>query len=211
MKRILLFTLACCLAVCGMAQKNNRNSESIIRSDEPITWLGLDFTQARFIGAATQWKDAGEISDAQMRDKYIPDWNDLFEREQKKYDVAKYVNRNSVAYATDVTSRQNNRKYSKSFFSDNPEDFERLDARKVEGVIKGYDFMGKSGTGLVFVIEGMSKGKEAVSAWVVFVDMNSKKVLQMERIVGSAGGFGFRNYWAKGFFNILKDVKSAMR
>ena len=26
--------------------------------------------------------------------------------------------------------------------------------------------------------------------------------------VGKVGGIGFRNYWAKGFFTILKDMKS---
>ena len=211
MKKALLFTLACCITICSFAQKNKNKHESIIRGDQPITWLGLDFSQARIIGAATQWKDVGEITDDQMRDKYIPAWNDFFLNEMKKYDVAKYVERDHVSYAIDVTRRQNNRKYSKATFSDDPEDFQRLDEQKVASIVKSYDFMGKTGVGLIFVIEGMSKGREEASAWVTFVDMNSKTVLQTQRVIGRAGGFGFRNYWAKSFLNVLKEMSGAMR
>lgn len=125
--------------------------------------------------------------------------------------MAKYADRNSVEYAVDVTSKQNSRKYSKAIFSDDPSDYKRLDEQKIDGVIRGYDFMGKSGVGLLFIIEGMSKGKEEACAWVTLVDMKSKKVLQTQRVCGKAGGFGFRNYWAKAFFNILKDMRSEMR
>jgi len=50
-----------------------------------ITWLGLDFSQAKFIGPASQFKDAGEISGEEFRDKYTVSWNQLFIDEQKKF------------------------------------------------------------------------------------------------------------------------------
>jgi len=64
---------------------------------------------------------------------------------------------------------------------------------------------------VLFFIEGMSKGKAMTSAWVVLVDMNTKSVLQSARVEGKASGFGFRNYWAGGFLNVLKNVSSQMR
>ena len=60
---------------------------------------------------------------------------------------------------------------------------------------------------MLFVIDGMSKSKEEASGWVTFVDMKSKKVLLTEYKTGKAGGFGFRNYWAKSFQNILKAAE----
>jgi hypothetical protein len=209
MKKILLVAFACCLTMIGFAQKGK--SESVLKSGEEITWLGMDFSQLRVIGAATQWKDAGKISEAELRDKYVPSWNDLFLSEQKKFDVAKYVDRKEVHYDIDVTAKANSKKFPKSVFTDNPDDFEHLTQADIERLVKGYDFKGKSGVGLLFFVEGMSKGKEQACAWVTFADMKSRTVLQTKRIYGSAGGFGFRNYWAKGFFSILKSISSEMR
>ena len=42
----------------------------IFNGSTEITWLGIDFTQAKFIGSAFQFKDAGEITNGEFRDKY---------------------------------------------------------------------------------------------------------------------------------------------
>jgi hypothetical protein len=182
-----------------------QTKEDITSGTGEITWLGMDFTQAKFIGSATQFKDAGEITNAEFRDKYVPGWNQLFINEQKKYDVAKVVHRTDVKYAMDVTEKTNNG-IKGDFFSNDPNDYEKLDAEKVEALVKKYNFQGKTGIGLIFFIEGMSKGKDQASAWVAYVDMKGKKVLLSKHITGKSGGFGFKNYWAKAFYNILKDA-----
>jgi len=41
------------------------------------------FSQAKFIGPASQFKDAGEITKEEFRDKYTVSWNQLFIDEQK--------------------------------------------------------------------------------------------------------------------------------
>lgn len=207
MKNLLLSLLASCITFTGFAQ----GGKSIIKSNEEITWLGLDFSQARMIGEAAQWKDVGEITNDQMRDKYIPAWNEFFIKEQKKYDVAKYVDRESVHYEMDITGKANNKKFPKNIFSDDPEDYNRLQEADINRLVRAYDFQGKTGVGLIFFIEGMSKGKVQSCAWVTFVDMKSKTVLQTKRVSGKPGGFGFRNYWASSFLNILKNMSSEMR
>lgn len=181
-----------------------QTKEDITGGTAEITWLGMDFTQAKFIGAATQFKDAGEITNGEFRDKFIPGWNQLFINEEKKYDVAKVVHRTAIKHAMEVTEKANNA-IKGDFFTNNPDDYMHLDAEKVEGLVKKYNFQGKTGIGLIFFIEGMSKGKDQASAWVAYVDMKGKKVLMSQHITGKAGGFGFKNYWAKAFYNILKD------
>lgn len=180
----------------------------IFNEKNEITWLGLDFTQVKFIGSATQWGEAGEITNEQLREKYFPSWNQLFIDEPKKFDVAGAVNRAQVQYATEVTANVNKAAKKKDYFSDNPDDYSLLNEEKVTALVKKYDFSGKSGIGLVFFVEGMSKAKEEASMWVTFVDMKSKKVLYTVRQTGKSGGFGFRNYWAKPFALVLKDMKS---
>ncbi len=178
----------------------------IFNGSAEITWLGIDFTQTKFIGSATQFKDAGEISSSEFRDKYIPSWNQLFINEQKKYDVAKAVKRTEVKYAMDVTEKANNA-IKGDFFSNDPNDYKKLDEAKIANLVKNYNFQGKTGIGLMFFIDGMSKSKDEASGWITFVDMKSKKVLLTEYKTGKAGGFGFKNYWAKSFHNMLKSTE----
>jgi len=204
MKKIILTALVLTSAIITWAM----TKADIFNESNAITWLGLDFSQVRFIGQATQWKDAGEITPSAMRDKYFPGWNDLFVSEPKKFNVADAVHRSDVQYATEVTEKSNGKISSKDFFTDDAGQYQLVDEQKVSSLVKKYNFQGKTGIGLMFFVEGMNRGKEEASAWVTFVDMNSKTVLLTVRETGKAGGFGFRNYWAKTFANMLKSVQS---
>ena len=199
---LITLSLICFSAFSVIAQ----TKADIFSGSTDITWLGIDFTQTKFIGSATQFKDAGEITNSDFRDKYIPSWNQLFINEQKKYDVAKAVKRSEVKYAMDVTEKANNA-IKGNFFSDDPNDYKKLDEQKIANLVKGYNFQGKTGIGLLFFIDGMSKSKDEASGWITFVDMNSKKVLLTQYTTGKAGGFGFKNYWAKSFHNMLKATE----
>jgi len=197
------------LFVCVNIQPVSAQTKADVLNDnsKDITWLGIDFSQAKFIGPASQFKDAGEISNEDFRDKYTVSWNQLFIDEQKKFNVAEMVHRPQVTYALDVTAKANG-KIKKDFFGANPNDFKTLDEKKIGDLVSHYDFQGKTGAGLLFFAEGMSKGLQEAGAWVTLVDMKSKKVLFTTYKTGKAGGFGFRNYWAKSWANILKEAKS---
>ena len=209
MKRIqFLKGLFSALLIAGITSgASAQTKENIFDGSTEITWLGLDFTQAKYIGSAMQFKDAGEITNAQFRDKYAPGWNQLFLNEPKKFEVAAAVHRSEVKYALDVTEKANNG-IKKDFFTEDGNEYKKLDEAKIESLVKKYDYQGKTGIGMLFFVDGMSKGKEEAGAWVTFVDMKSKKMLLTTYITGKSGGFGFRNYWAKAFNEILKEFKS---
>lgn len=181
-----------------------QTKDDLFAGTADVTWLGLDFSQAKFIGEATGFKDHGEVTNGEMRDRYIPGWNMLFVNEQKKYDVAKYTHRAEVKYGIDVTDHANS-EIKKDFFSKDPSEYNSLDAAKVEGLVKKYDFKGKKGIGLIIFVEGMSKGKEEASGWAVYVNLDKKSVIMSQHVTGKPGGFGFKNYWAKSFLGMLKD------
>jgi hypothetical protein len=203
MKKLLLVLFALVFGTQGQAQTD---VSKILNSDKEITWLGVDFTQLKFIGSATQWKDAGEITSSQLRDKYFPAWNNLFINEQKKYNVADAVNRAEVGYATEVTEKANNT-IKGNLFTDDPDEYSHLTEQKVAQLVSKYDFKGKKGIGMMFFAESFSKGREEGAIWVTFVDMNAKKLLMTKRLTERAGGFGFKNYWGKTLFNALKDTR----
>ncbi len=184
-----------------------QTKDDILSGNADITFLGLDFSQTKFIGDATQYKDAGVITNDDFRDKYTAGWNQLFINEQKKYDVAKAIDyKKTITYDLDVTEKANS-VLKKDFFSNDLGDYNKLTADKIAAIVKKYNFQGKKGIGMIIFVEGMSKGKVEASAWVTFVDMGSKKVLLTAYKTGEAGGFGFKNYWAKAFLSILKDSK----
>jgi hypothetical protein len=203
MKKLLLVLFALVFGTQGQAQTD---VSKILNSDKEITWLGVDFTQLKFIGSATQWKDAGEITSSQLRDKYFPAWNNLFINEQKKYNVADAVNRAEVGYATEITEKANNI-IKGNLFTDDPDEYSHLTEQKVAQLVSKYDFKGKKGIGMMFFAESFSKGREEGAIWVTFVDMNAKKLLMTKRLTERAGGFGFKNYWGKTLFNALKDTR----
>ena len=200
MKKLLMLLAIISASNCGYAQ-----TKADIFRDTPITWLGLDFTQLKFIGSAAQFKDAGNVTNADMRSKYFPAWNKLFITEQKKYNIADAVYRDNVNYAIDVTQIAND-KSTGEYFTEKNDNYQLLTESEISKLVAGYDFKGKTGIGLVFFVEGMSKEKTEASMWVTFVDMAGKKVLFTTRMTGSSGGFGFRNYWAKSFYNVLQDM-----
>lgn len=68
MKRMLLSLLILVFSVPVFAQASKQD---ILNPDVTITWLGVDFSQLKFIGLAAQWKEAGEISDSELKDKYF--------------------------------------------------------------------------------------------------------------------------------------------
>lgn len=205
MKQLLSLFAALLIGFAAQAQLTKAD----IFTSKDITWLGLDFSQVYFIGDAAQWKDAGEVTNDQLRDRYFVGWNDLFVNEQKKYDVAGAVSRKDVSYATEITERSNN-KLKRDFFSDDANNYQLLSEDKIKKLVSKYNFQGKTGIGLIFFVEGMNKGKAEASIWVTFVDMQDKKVLLTQRMEEKAGGFGFRNYWAKSFYMVLKDMKGGV-
>ena len=207
MKKYSLLAVALLLSIGSFAQLSKAD---ILNGDKEITWLGIDFTQLKLMGPATPWKDAGEITNVQMRDKYFPGWNSLFINEQKKYDVAGAVSRMEVKFATDVTEKANNGMKG-DVFSEDPNEYKHLDEGKIASLVSKYDYQGKKGIGMMFFMESMSKGKEEGALWVTFVDMNAKKVLLTQRVTEEAGGFGFKNFWAKTFAGALKDTQKGLK
>jgi len=206
---LIAFLLTVVSSLPAVAQSTKAD---IFSGSAKITWLGLDFTQTRFIGMA-EAKIMGigkkdNITPEQFRDEYTLGWNRLFVTEQQKYDVAESIHHSSVDYALDVAKSSNAKAKFDKLYTDNPSDFKLLDEAKITSIVKGYDFQNKEGIGYIFFVSGMNKGIDKAGVWITFVDMKTKTVLLTKYYEGKPGGFGLKNYWAKAFLNVMKDVKS---
>ncbi|MEO6548351.1 MAG: hypothetical protein ABIN94_10140 [Ferruginibacter sp.] len=186
----------------GIAQHiTAQTAKDVFNSSEtPVFYLGVDFTLAKLI-------DAPE-SPLDVRDRNFPAINDLIVNEPKKYDLAGAFHKSNIDHDLSMVAKRNAKINAEEIKSTNTSDYSRLKEDDISKLVKGFDYNGKKGVGLLFVMEGMSKGNKGASMWVTLIDMGAKKVLMTERMVGKTGmAFGFRNYWANPIRDVIEDVE----
>jgi hypothetical protein len=172
----------------------------ISNRDVPAVWLGLDFTEARLIG------DIG-ANENDIKDRIVNDINQLIVNEAKKYDIDGALKKSGVKAELGFTYEMNKKMDEKKLKSSNESDYTRLNKEMIEKMVAKYDFKDQKGLGVLFIVEAMNKSKDKAAIWVTWIDMSSKKVLQTERKEGKAGGFGFRNFWARSAYEVMNDLK----
>jgi hypothetical protein len=194
MKKIIL--LATAVMVFSAAPKAQYTTADVFKT-EYITFYGLDFSNIRLIGTD------GFSNPYVIKTQLFDSWNNLFLSESDKYDIAKTFYKSGVKTSLDLVSERNtmpdplelviNKDYS--FGED-----------KVRAIIREYDTGVDEGIGLVFIMESFDKRAEMGYFWVTFFDQSNNEVLFAKHVGGKAGGFGIRNYWAKSYYNVMKDI-----
>ncbi|WP_346320745.1 hypothetical protein [Chitinophaga sp. YIM B06452] len=198
LRSILLFLL---LAGSIIHPSSAQTAKNIFDAATPVTYLGVDFTLAKVIG------ESGSATD--IRDRQFPAINNVVVAEPAKYDIAEALRRSAITSDLDQVNARNRTISVQQIKSEIPGDFMHLTASEIDKLVGTYDFSGKTGIGVLFVVEGMSKSEKAANIFVTFINMSNKRVLLTERVTGKAGGFGFRNYWAKPVEEVLKKIKNS--
>ena len=167
----------------------------------PLTYLGIDFYQARLINDPN-----ANASD--VKGRIYGSMNDVVVTEAKNYDIQGAFHRNVTSDLTAITAR-NEKIDAKDITSSNTADFNRLTEADIAAEIKALNLKGKDGYGLVFIMEGMKKEekKSFGSVWVTLIDMKTKKVLMAERMEQEATGIGFRNFWVSIIKKTINEVE----
>jgi hypothetical protein len=162
-------------------------------AEKNITWLGIDFTLARFTLVTED--------PAAMVSTSLKSINNLILAEPDKFNIKKFFSKSEVTPDIEMVNERNSKIDPTMLIV--PDKYS-IAPEEVKKVIQSYDTKGKTGTGLVFIAENLHKIEEMGSYYVVFFDMASKEIIDSERKVGKAGGIGFRNYWAASVFNVMK-------
>lgn len=185
----------------GFNSSSAQTVKNIFDAATPITYLGIDFTLAKILGESA---DATDI-----RDRQFLAINNTIITQPARYDIASAIQRASITSDLDQVNAHNRNIPVQQIKSDNISDFAHLKTEDIDKVVRSYDFTGKSGIGLLFVMGGMNKAEKAATMYVTFINMASKKVLLTERLEGKGGGFGFRNYWIKPIEEVLKKIRNS--
>jgi hypothetical protein len=198
MKPVVTITLACLMMATFVKAQS---TQDVFDPEKKITWLGLDFTAAVFIGDRERFGSAADT-------RYLLEaWNSLVINEAQKYDIGKAFNKYNVDNAVDITKSRNAEFDISQVYSDNTADHFRLKPSDIPEIVKTYDFKNLHGMGLMFIIESFNKLNNEGAMWITFIDMDSKKVVLTEKMVAPPGGFGLRNYWAGSIYKVLEQIK----
>ena len=198
MKKLLLFAFVLTLSKQVLAQYTMAD---LYNGKAKVVFLGLDFTQAKYIGRA------GFMDPAAIQSQHMVSWNNLIEFEPKKFSLQKPLKVMEGQYSSKVADMI---KYNKAAnVADNITDSEySITEDQVKKSVSKYSLSEKDGIGVVYVVESLSKTAEKMTVWVTFIDLNTKKILYTEKVEGKAGGFGFRNYWAGAVYKINQNIES---
>ena len=191
------------LLFCGITTSafSQTLNEFFNNSEMHLTYLGVDFSKARLINDPN-------ANSFDVRNKLYSSINNVVVNEPKKFDISGTFRKTHVGSDLTAVRTRNEKINAEEILSSNTEDFYRLKESDISAVVKGLDLSGKTGVGLLFVMEGMKKqGKSGeASVWVVLLDMKTKKVLMTERFENKASGIGARNYWASTIRATLDDI-----
>lgn len=184
--------------------RNNLNAQyiaaDIFKEETPITYLGIDFSNAKCYGEGATF-DAAELANK---------INNLIINEFDKYNVSKALKQPNLIINNSLTVQLNKNIKEDNFFTNNTSDLNLIDEKKIQEIINGYEFenYGK-GIGFVFIVDNLNKSKLEEVVWATFIDINSKKVLFTEMMKAAPGGFGLRNYWCNPFELIIGKIKKS--
>jgi hypothetical protein len=201
MKKIIIYSVSC---LFGIALYTQLKPKDVFSQDE-VVWYGLDFSKTKFIGSFENVKKIRPINDYVLKDIYIPAWNHLIVNEPTNFDIKKTFYKKKVYYDLRSIESINKTIDTNDLITLNSNTISQNDLQDMVDLYKKGNK--KEGLGLSFIIESFDKPNEQASLWVVFFDIESKKILLSKHCVGKPTGFGIRNYWAGAIKHIMNEIR----
>lgn len=198
MKQIVMPLMALMISVSAASAQT---AKDVFDRSVKLTYLGIDFTKARIVGDAAAKTD-------EIVDRQYTIINQKVVNEPKKFDVAGAFNREEVGTDIGPVNRRNEKIDPDKIKSDNSDDYQALKPEDITALVKGFDFAGKSGIGILIVMEGFNKTKKQLSSYVTLVDMKTKKVLFTDRVEGELGmAFSYANVYLTGIKKVIDSIE----
>jgi len=187
------------------AFKMSDPTAKILTSPE-IIWCGFDFSEVRCIGSE------GFTDPEKIKNTYFKALNDLVLNESFKYDIKRFYHKSKQISDLSIVRERNKLPKIDEFIINEPYSFKK---GQLEKIIKNYNFEDTNGLGLVYIIESLNKTYKIATVDVVFFDIASKNIVWTKQYKKEPRGFGFRNYWAKAFYETMyssgRDFKRAIK
>ena len=186
------------LAIAGIS---NAQSAKDVFTSNTLTWYGLDFSHARFIG------DFGTIVGRNgnvLRDGFFAPWNYVLVKEREKYDFAKYYSKDSYEISNSEVDEINSKVDGSTIIVN--EQPPALTESVLQAEVNKFK-KGKSGIGLVYIVEAFNKTTENGIINTVFFERETGKILLIKRLQAKPKGFGVKNYWLRTVLETMQTSK----
>lgn len=201
MKKLIVIALM----LCSSAAISQPDPKVFTTSD--LVWCGLDYSKVKCIGPE------GFNDPYAIKEQFFSSWNHLMLSESDKYNFKEaYLKEGQTNDLSVVMERNTLPKVADLVIYDSYS----IPEEDLQGIVSTYDLENASdGLGLVYIMESLNKNTQHASMYVVFFDIASKNILWSKKYVSKAGGFGFRNYWARSIYETIKasgdDYKAAYK
>lgn len=167
----------------------------------PITFLGVDFSNAKYYGST------GTVDTAEMIGLFNK-INELIIKEKDKYNLNKALKKDSIEYNLNSVIKINSETNKHTLITTDENEINNFDEDTIQTFVNKYNFENiQHNIGLVFIVETLDKTTEEESIWATFVDIKSKKVIFTHGTIGIAAGIGFRNHWAFPIYTLIDAIK----
>ena len=165
-----------------------------------VTWLGVDFSKAKFTRSGFQLTQ-------EVLQRYFNDWNMLIISDQKKYDVRMSFRKPVMQYDLSWVTKRNKAVKINNLLSE----FITIDAvysdEAIIGYVQGSIFPQVSEYSILFIVESFDEHTKLGTVWVVIVHSSTRQVVLCEKFMKTPSGFGLRNYWGRVFYNLFFDIQ----
>ncbi len=193
--RTLCFLLL--LNMIGFSAIAQDRSEIVEDQGTKTQWLGLDFSH---------FKIKGEDVEPDKLREYMVSWNSLIIKEEEKYKLEKFFGKDKVENNIDPVLQRIEKLDPKERISESVSGEHKIEEGKLEEIAKNYKMEDpEDKLGILMVMEEFNKIKEYGSMWLCFIELSSGKILKKEHFKSKPGGIGFRNYWARTYYNAMRE------
>lgn len=190
--------------LCAWATLNGLQAQSLAdifnTSKTPITYIGLDFSRVQLIGSD------GFNDPIAIKEQYFDKWNNLVLDEFDKYDLRKAFTKERVDFDISIVQPLNQEVDAAGLVKNSsakpltPDDLSFMAGR--------YDLSGiENRIAVVFVVESLDKVQQKGTFHLVFINTQTNGILFTDKVSGAPRGFGFRNYWAGAFYDVLEQIR----
>lgn len=180
----LLFIIACIFSVSILHAQG----------DTKYYVYGVDFTHAKVYAAEESVEQFAQAFEG---------INMLLITEPEKYDFSFMLD----SYRTTLSLDPMMKLLSSCDYSDLKtynREFPEIDCAQC---VKSYELPQTEGMGVVLIAKLLDKPNKLAIYDVVIFDIATRDIVAEEEVVGYAGGFGLKNYWARTVYNILISTR----
>ena len=165
-------------------------------SETKVTWLGIDFSHVKLIG---EFNDIPAV-----KNTYFDAWNELILNEYNKYDIGAMLRHENIKFEIESIKRVNDSTNIKELEALNEPDYT---VEQLEQFVANIEFTETEGIGILFLAESLNKRQGRARYHCLIINLTNNKVMLVDTLNTTPGGFGFRNYWARSYYNAINEIR----